>query len=277
MHRNSLGVDSKNGINPTKFPYLLFDLDGTVFSGDRPYPGVVSLMGSLKRSGYELMYISNNSTETSQMISEKLSGMGMPTRAEQIVVATELVGTYLKNRYSQAIVAVLGSPALAAAVEACGHTVVPLNHTAAIDALVVGRDVTFNYERLTFAGRLVRSGVEVVATNPDLYHPDPNGDRIPETGTIVAALTALSGTSAVKYLGKPDQFFFRELMLTRGLKPTDCIVIGDGAHTDIAGANALKMKSIWISHGSTFPAGLTYTPDITISEIVELEKHVLSF
>lgn len=277
MHRDSSGVGFEDGINPTRFPYLLFDLDGTVFSGDMPYPGVVSLIDRLKRSGYELVYISNNSTETSRMVSAKLCGMKIPTRPEQIVVATDLVGKYLENQYGRAKAAVLGSHALEAAVKACGHLVVSLNDDALIDALVVGRDVKFNYERLTWAARLLRSGAEIVAANPDLYHPAPNGDRIPETGTIVAAITALSGTSAATYLGKPGTFFFQELMFTRGLKPSECIVIGDGACTDVAGAIASEMKSIWISHGSTFPAGLAFQPDITISEIVELEKYLLSF
>lgn len=50
---------------------------------------------------------------------------------------------------------------------------------------------------------------------------------------------------------KPDSRFYRALMEERGLMPENCLMIGNDRHTDIAGAKAAGMATLYMHTGLT--------------------------
>ncbi|WP_327667997.1 MULTISPECIES: HAD family hydrolase [unclassified Streptomyces] len=52
---------------------------------------------------------------------------------------------------------------------------------------------------------------------------------------------------------KPDPEIFQAAADTVGLPLTGAWIIGDSPHADIAGANALGLRSVWVSNGKPWP------------------------
>ncbi|NBX73602.1 MAG: TIGR01459 family HAD-type hydrolase [Alphaproteobacteria bacterium] len=89
----------------------------------------------------------------------------------------------------------------------------------------------------------------MICANPDkvvIHH----GEELMCPGTIADAYEKMGGD--VKYFGKPDPAIFSHAMTLIGTAPHNTLMIGDGLATDIAGAMASGMHSVWISHTGIF-------------------------
>ncbi|WP_378934635.1 HAD-IIA family hydrolase [Metabacillus herbersteinensis] len=261
-----------NMANCTTF---IFDLDGSVYSGSRMYPGVQELLRLLDLKQKQIYFLSNNSTDTAETIREKLRGMGLAVQRSSILVATELVGDYLLEKYGIVRVKTFGTPALQHSIKSAGHIILSVGSKNPCDVVVVGRDPSFTYEKLHDCARSLTEGVKLVAVNPDLYHPGEDGSRVPETGALISAIQAVSGATELESVGKPYYYSFKKIMEQSSVKPQSCIMIGDNPYTDIQGGYLAGMHTVWISHGQPFPLDLGFKPDITIPSIGELVHYLL--
>lgn len=61
---------------------LLLDLEGVLYEGDTPIPGVADAMGVLAASGFEVRYLTNTTTRPRRAIVDRLTGMGFDLKAE---------------------------------------------------------------------------------------------------------------------------------------------------------------------------------------------------
>lgn len=87
----------------------------------------------------------------------------------------------------------------------------------------------------------------------------------PELATYVDAIV-ISGEVGI---GKPDTAPFLEMLKKLDCLPDQAVMIGDNLQTDIRGANALEIDSVWINHhGATPPADVH--PTYTIHRLAEL-------
>ncbi len=119
----------------------------------------------------------------------------------------------------------------------------------AADAMAVlqgyGADVTVR--DLTEAAYAVAGGATWVATNRDATLPTDRGTA-PGNGTLVSAVAVASGRQPV-VVGKPEPPLY-ELCLTRlDLGAKDVLAVGDRLDTDIAGAAAAGLDSLWVLTG----------------------------
>jgi putative hydrolase of the HAD superfamily len=74
---------------------------------------------------------------------------------------------------------------------------------------------------------------------------------------------------------KPDPAIFRAAAETVGASVPGAWVIGDSAHADIAGANALGLSSVWVSNGRTW-TDESCRPTRVAPDVVTAIDHVLS-
>ncbi|WP_087974781.1 hypothetical protein [Oceanobacillus rekensis] len=54
-----------------------FELDGSIYRGEEPFPGVIPLPKQLRKDHKTIGLITNNSTHTAREIKEKLNTMGI--------------------------------------------------------------------------------------------------------------------------------------------------------------------------------------------------------
>lgn len=78
-------------------------------------------------------------------------------------------------------------------------------------------------------------------------------------------------SSQTKSATKPHKIIFEIALRNLGTKPSETIHIGDIPETDIAGAKAIGMKTIWFNNKGT-PVNSPYKPDCEIERFPDIMK-----
>jgi HAD superfamily hydrolase (TIGR01450 family) len=234
----------------------IFDLDGTVYLGSELLPGAAELIAGLRRRGARLLFVTNNPTRNQEMYAEKLSGLGIPTRPEEIVNTVVTMTTWLAAQPCGTGVFVIGEAPLREAIAGAGIRLT--DDPREIDVVVA----SFDYAKLQTAfDALTRPRpARLVTTNPDVYCPFPGGRGEPDAGAIVAAIEACTKVKCSVNTGKPDRIMLETAMWILGLDAGDCIMIGDRLSTDIAMAVAAGMDSALVLTGETTPEMMERIP-----------------
>jgi glycerol-1-phosphatase len=111
----------------------------------------------------------------------------------------------------------------------------------------VAIDVT--WRELAEVGYLVEGGATWVATNLDLMLPTARGPA-PGNGALVAAVKTAT-TVRPHVVGKPGAALFDLARCRLGTERAETLVCGDRLDTDIAGANAAGLDSLFVLSGAS--------------------------
>jgi HAD superfamily hydrolase (TIGR01450 family) len=224
-----IDVDSIARADPAA---ILVDMDGTLLIGRQPVRGAAEL---LARYSDRAAIITNNSADTTTVIARRLRHLGLPVRAEQVFSAGTLMIDHVASRHLGDRVMAVTSQVLKRQARARGLLLVDTDP----HVVLVARDRAFNYAKLTAAANALRHGAILIAANPDTSHPGPNGRLVPETGAIVASLTAICGPIDVEVIGKPSPLIAEAALAYLGARAAESIVIGDNPATDGRVAEAI--------------------------------------
>ncbi len=201
---------------------LVCDLDGTVWLGDRVIPGAPAAVAAARQAGHRVLFVTNNSGPRLGDVEAKLAGMGI--LAEGDVISSATAAATLVDPGQR--VYVIGGPGVVEALQERGADVAS---KPPIDAVVVGRDLSFTFDKLIDASLAVRSGARFIATNDDATYPTHRGLE-PGGGALVAAVTTATATRAV-VAGKPNAPM-AALVRSRIDPGDDVVMIGDRPDTD---------------------------------------------
>jgi 4-nitrophenyl phosphatase len=250
---------------------LLVDLDGVLYRGANPVPGVAAVLADRAAAGDDIVYVTNNSMWYRADYVDRIRAMGAPVSADRIVSSPRATALYLrKHEPTIEHVLTLGASGLDRELEDAGFRVTRAGDAGERirgggvegtdggngweaagrpEAVVVGLDPKIDYLRLTVASDSVRAGARLVATNRDPVYPTERAVR-PGAGSIVAAVEAASGVRAIS-IGKPEPYLLEEAARAVGREAADAIMIGDGLGTDIAAAVAVGARSVLMLTGVT--------------------------
>jgi len=232
------------------FDSFLIDLDGVLYRGDAPIPGVGEAIERLRAAGKGLAFVTNNSSRTPEEVTDKLTSLGVAASSDEVVTSALATASLLaKSGGGSAFV--IGETGVRKALLDAGIDVVEGEPTA-VDFVVVGWDRRVDYAKLRTASLLVQRGARLVATNSDASYPAPDG-LWPGAGAILAAVTATTGTPA-EVIGKPHAPLFHEARERAG--GGRALSVGDRLDTDVAGAAKLGWDSLLVFTGVTRPSGL---------------------
>ena len=242
---------------------LLVDLDGVVYRGSEPIPGIAELLSRRAAAGDDVVYVTNNSMWYRADYVERLASMGAPVSADRVVSSPRATALYLREvEPGLERVLALGAAGLGRELADVGFTVVMAGAAAdrvareGIDrfeasgrpgAVVVGLDPDLSWERLAVASASIRAGARFVATNRDPIYPTERG-LMPGSGAVVAAVETASGVRPVS-IGKPAPFLLEEAARAVGARPADAVMIGDGILTDLPAARAVGARCILMLTG----------------------------
>ena len=253
---------------------LLVDLDGVVYRGADPVPGVAAVLAARAARGDDVVYVTNNSMWYRAEYVTRLTDMGAPVEADRVVSSSRATALYLVDHEPgvRRVLAV-GAGGLDRELRDAGFEVVTAGAAAtrmsqegidgwtaagAPDAVVVGLDPQLTYLRIAAAADCVRAGARFIATNRDPVYPTERGLR-PGAGSIVAAIEATTGVTPVA-IGKPEPYLLEEAARAVGREARDAVMIGDGIATDIAAAHAVGARSILMLTGVATQAHLDELP-----------------
>ncbi|MCD6219517.1 HAD-IIA family hydrolase [Candidatus Calescamantes bacterium] len=225
----------------------VLDLDGVVYRGDTAIPGVSLFISKVKEKGEEVVFLTNNSAYTRAYYRNKLQKMGISTEERDIYTSAELLADYLTMFPHIRRVLAIGEEGLHFSLRRKGFFVT--SQSFLVDAVAVGLDRRFNYQKLSLAQKAILTGAKFVTTNRDVTLPYEDG-LLPGSGAILKAIEECTGKEA-EVVGKPNPFSLQLIMKERGTKREDVVVVGDRVETDILLGKKAGVKTILVLTGVT--------------------------
>lgn len=228
---------------------LLIDLDGVVYTGRQAIAGAGGFLAEARRRGMPFLLVTNNSTTPPEQVAERLAGMDIVVRPEEVLTSAQAAMGYVRAHCgANTRVLVVGEAGLQQAAQREGLTVAV---DGEVDWVVAGLDRQFDYQKLARATRAIRAGASFVASNADALLPIEGGDVLPGAGSIVAAIRTATGVAPV-IAGKPEPALFEHaLQKLGGFQANEAAMIGDRLDTDIDGGRAAGLRTILVLTGVT--------------------------
>ena len=260
---------------------FIFDLDGTVYLGENALPGSVVGIAELRRRGKRILFVSNKPLEPRQTYAAKLTRLGIPTTADEVITSAFVLGHHLAQTMPHLRLYLIGEENLRT--ELRGHGLIVLDELdgqsamnvidpAGIDAVIVAFDRTLDYRKLNTAYQALRQGARFFATNADKTCPMPGG-AIPDAGATLAALEHMTGRTVELLAGKPSPLIVQVAFDQLGLPPQRCMMVGDRLETDILmGQQAGMVTAVTLTGVATRAdvAQMAVPPDYVIENLGEL-------
>jgi phosphoglycolate/pyridoxal phosphate phosphatase family enzyme len=226
----------------------LFDLDGTVYLGEALLPGAAETIVALREDGRRVAFLSNKPLYTRGDYADKLTRLGIPTTADQVVNSSIVLARHLRKVDPGAPVFVIGEAPLIGELREHGFEV---RGDADVRWVVIAFDRTFDYAKLNTALQAVRRhDARLIATNPDRTCPVEGGE-IPDCAGMMAAVEAVTGKPVEVVVGKPSPIILQSALDTLGVEAGDCVIVGDRIETDIVMGKRLGLATVLVLSGIT--------------------------
>lgn len=231
---------------------VIFDLDGTIYYGNTIVKGAIETISELQKFGYEIIFFTNNSTKKRSEIFKKLISLGINTELNRVYTSSFATGVYLKSNAIDKVF-LIGTKEFKEELSDFGIHIV--EETKA-QAVIVGLDVNFDYEKLSKSLIAVNNGAKIIVCNKDKNFPIENGVKKPGCNAMVSALLGScdSGIDVDYIIGKPNTYLLEIICKDWNLDKKLIYVVGDSLESDIAMADNYGVKSILV--GSSVNYGL---------------------
>jgi 4-nitrophenyl phosphatase len=238
---------------------VIFDLDGVVYRGDHVVAGAPQLITRLRDAGVLVRFATNNSMRMPDDFARRLTALGVPAAADEIVTSTTATIEHLRRHLPDVRrVLAVGEQGLCTMLREVGYDVTlaqdaagpepdgsPL--AASYDAVVAGLDLGFSFRSLAAAQAALMAGARFVATNNDAWYPTQRG-FLPGAGSMVAAISTASGIVPT-VIGKPEPGMFIAILEKVDVLPSDALVVGDNPDADIIAANRAGIPGVLVLTG----------------------------
>lgn len=256
---------------------FIFDMDGVLYRGKTPLPGVQTLFDALTIRGIRFLLATNNSMATPASYVVRMAEMGVTVAEGDIQTSAIATRDYLRDLLPpDATILIVGMPALGEQIFT-GTSFRPASDDAeTIDAVVVGLDLEFTYEKLYRATRAIVQGATFIATNADATLPTETGFQ-PGAGSIVAAIATASGTTPT-VVGKPETLMMMKGIQQLGVDPSDAVMVGDRLDTDILSGHNAGLNTVLVLTGVSQRAeldGAAVLPDYVFTDLPALTQAIV--
>jgi HAD superfamily hydrolase (TIGR01450 family) len=244
---------------------VFLDLDGCVWFGSQVADGAAELVAALRRSGRRVAFLTNTSNSRAVTVAAKLERLGIPAVEADVLMPIELLAEHPRlARRPRAWV--VGRPDVKQAVAA----ITPVAATPEeAELLVLSRDPDLSYGDLTDALQVLMRGGALLALNLDARVPVEHGRVLPGTGALAAALSYASGVDP-DVVGKPSRFFFEAALRRFGATAAGAVIVGDTLESDIAGGQAVGMRTVLVGDRRSSETGDGPEPDLVVARLVEV-------
>ena len=95
-----------------KIKLFLFDMDGTLYIGDRLFDFTPRLLDTIKRNGGRYMFLTNNSSKSVNDYIKKLGGMGIKADYDDFLTSSQATAYLLRRDYPGKTLYVCGTRSL---------------------------------------------------------------------------------------------------------------------------------------------------------------------
>ncbi|MFO1094053.1 MAG: HAD-IIA family hydrolase [Planctomycetaceae bacterium] len=266
MTRELAGLGAVRGV--------LFDMDGVIYVGARPLPGVQDAIDYLTSTGRAFLFVTNNASKTSEQFVERLAEMDIHVRPDQVLGSAEATASWLarqvaEHSWPRGPVIVVGQDGLKVALQKNGFELT--TDPDAATYAVAGINFQLTYEELANATLAIRRGARFIGTNSDASYPSERGP-LPGAGSILALLATATGQQPL-VIGKPNRGMYELAMARLNLTAGQTLMVGDRYETDISGAIPLGLWTAGILTGISSRAEFERAnppPDLIVENLPDL-------
>ena len=229
-----------------KAKLYLFDMDGTLYLGDRLYDFTKELLAEIRRTGGKYLFMTNNSSKSVADYVKKLAKMGISATRDDFITSSQATAYYLKEHHQGQTLYVCGTRSLIEELESEGFKIT--TDIEKVQCVVMGFDTELTFQKLWDVSKilLTKKDIPYIATNPDLVCPTEFGS-VPDCGSMCISIKNATGREPI-VIGKPSALMPQLAMGRWGCAKEETVVIGDRIYTDVksglnAGANTILVLS----------------------------------
>ena len=252
----------------------LFDMDGTLYLGDRLYDVTIELLQTIRRTGGKYLFMTNNSSKSVADYVKKLEKLGIAATREDFMTSSQATAYYLKKHHPNAKLYVCGTRSLVKELETEGFTVT--ENLDEVECIVLGNDQELTFKKLEDICKiLLARDLPYIATNPDYVCPTEFGS-VPDCGSIIDMLYNSVKKRPV-VIGKPEPLMPLLAMERAGYKKHETAVIGDRLYTDVkSGVNAGTVSVLVLSGEATMDdlKNSDVTPDLVLNDCSAITEQI---
>ena len=242
-----------------KTKLYLFDMDGTLYLGDRLYDFTKELLSEIRRTGGKYLFMTNNSSKSVADYIKKLEKLGICATREDFITSSQATAYYLKKYHPGKKLYVCGTRSLIAELESEGfETTTNIDET---ECVVMGFDTELTFQKLWDVSKilLTKKDIPYIATNPDLVCPTEFGS-VPDCGSVCIGIKNATGREPV-VIGKPSPLMPELAMAKWGYTKEQTAVIGDRIYTDVKSGLNAGVTGILVLSGESTLQTLAESPD----------------
>ena len=227
---------------------FLFDMDGTLYLGDRLFDFTKELLLKIRQSGADYLFMTNNSSKSVSAYIEKLERLGIKSVKEDFITSSQATVYFLKKHHPNARLYVCGTQSLKDELKENGFTVT--ENLDEVDAIVMGFDTELTFKKLEDVCKLLLSrDLLYIATNPDYVCPTEYGS-VPDCGSVCDMIYNATQKRPI-VIGKPEALMPKLAMEMKGVSKERTAVVGDRIYTDIKSGISAGCVSILVMSGET--------------------------
>ena len=237
----------------------LFDMDGTLYLGDRLFEFTRELLDTLKATGRRYLFMTNNSSKSVEDYIKKLEKLGIPALKEDFITSSQATAWYLQKHHPGKTLYVCGTRSLQRELRQAGFTVT--QDVEKTQCIVMGFDTELTFRKLQDVCYLLstRGDIPYIATNPDYVCPTEFGN-VPDCGSVCDMVFNATGKRPV-VIGKPSPLMPELAMDKTGFSKEETAVVGDRIYTDIKSGLNAGIAGILVMSGETTREILDESPD----------------
>ena len=237
---------------------FLFDMDGTLYLGDRLFSFTTELLAKIKATGGRYMFMTNNSSKSVVAYIEKLRKLGIEATEDEFITSSQATAYYLKNNHPTAKLYVCGTESLKTELRSQGFTIT--ENLDEVECIVMGFDTELNFKKLhDVSFMLCTRELPYIATNPDYVCPTEFGS-VPDCGSVCDMIFNATGKRPV-VIGKPEALMPQLAMARTGYSKEQTVVIGDRIYTDIKSGINAGTVTVLVMSGETTQEILDASPE----------------
>jgi glycerol-1-phosphatase len=235
---------------------IVCDLDGVIYRGQEAVPYAVDSLLSAISAGVLIVYATNNASRSPAEVAAHLDSLGLPGPGSRVVTSAQAGAGYLARRCpSGSRVLAVGGPGVSLALQEAGLIPVSAQPTLPqaarpgepVVAVLQGYGAQVAWTDLAEAAYAVQAGALWVATNIDGTLPTDRG-MAPGNGALVGAVRRAVNVDPV-VVGKPHTPLYELSVSVLGTIIDRTLAIGDRLDTDIMGATAAGIGSLFVFGG----------------------------
>lgn len=261
---------------------FVFDMDGTIYLGDRVLPEARDFILRLRENGRRVLFFTNNASRSTDVYYERLRKMGFDARDGEVMSSADVTAAYLNANMPGRSVYAIGTRDLLRTLREKGIVLVCDDggdigdYDGVPDIVLSSFDTELTYKKLYLGCNYIAKGARFFSTHPDLTCPAEVG-FLPDSGAICALISAATGVSPV-YFGKPAAVCAEMISSATGVEKERIVMLGDRLYTDVATARRAGMTAILVMTGETTDDMLggelewDQTPDIVAPDMAWVSR-----